>query len=114
MQKPKRLVQSLPEGSIITSIRQRNRRDLYPLTCEIILKDFLGHLRAFGRYGSIRTTVCVGDAEVAFGNHVEVDVHEEIVNIRDGQVRRVELAAKKTFLFSAPPSEANLTFRFIV
>jgi hypothetical protein len=114
VQEPKRFIQSLPEGSIITSIRQRNRYNLNSLARKVIHKDILRHLRALGRLGSIGAAVCVSDAKVTLRNHVEVEVHKEIVDVLDGQIRRVEFAAEEAFFFGTPPGEADPIFGLVL
>lgn len=84
VQESKRFVQSLPERSIVTSIGEHRRCSLNTLAGEVIDKDLLRHLRALGSLGSVGATIRISDAEEALGNHVEVEIDEEVVDVLGG------------------------------
>ena len=114
MEETKRLVQVLPERSIITSIRQNSRRNLKTLAGKVLSKDLLRNLRTLRRLGSMLATVSVSDTEETLGDHVEVEVDQKVVDVLGGQVGGVEFAAEKTVFFSAPPGEADLVLGLVL
>lgn len=110
----KRLVQVLPERSIITSIRQNSRRDLKTLAGKVLSKDLLSDLRTLRRLGSMLASISISYTEETLGDHVEVKVDEKVVDVLGGEVGGVEFAAEKTVLFGAPPCEADLVLSLVL
>ena len=114
MEETKRLVQVLPERSIITSIRQNSRRNLKTLAGKVLSKDLLRNLRPLGRLGSMLAAIGISDTEEALGNHVEVEVDQKVVDILGGQVGGVEFAAEKAVFFGTPPGKADLVLGLVL
>lgn len=59
-------------------------------------------------------SVGVSNAKESLGDHVEVEVDEEVVNIFGGKGRGVVLAAQETVLFGSPPGEADLVLGLVL
>lgn len=59
-------------------------------------------------------SVSVSHAEEALGHHVEVEIHEKVIDVGCGQVGAVKLGAQEAIFLGTPPGEADLVLRSIL
>lgn len=74
-----RLVQNLPKWCVIGTISEGRRGDRQVLRRHVRHEELLNGFRAGRGFHPKRTSIAIEDAEVASGNHVEVDICEDIV-----------------------------------
>ncbi|KAL3296118.1 aminopeptidase Y precursor vacuolar [Colletotrichum asianum] len=107
MQEPERLVEYLPEGRVVAAVGQHRRRDNVPLAGKVRLVDVLDDVGPRRRDAAVAAAVRVRHPEEALGHHVEVEVHQQVVDVGGREVRAVELRPEQAVLLGAPPREAH-------
>lgn len=114
VQEAKWLVQDLPEARVVAAIGEDGRSRLQTLGREPVEVDLLDNLRAGGGDRAMFPAIVVTDTKVAAGDHVIVEVSEQVVDVLDLEVGAVIFGAQQTILLSTPPGETELVLEAVL
>lgn len=114
MEESKRLVQNLPKRSVVAPVGDHSWGDGNALLLEVLVVDALDDLGARGPNAAVRTAISIADADETLGNHVKVEVGQNLVGLLGGEALRVEARSKETVLLGTPPGKTDLVLGAIV
>lgn len=86
MEKAKWLIENLPEWSVIAPVGKGSRCHLEALILKVLTEYSLSDLGPRRCYASMLAPIGIGDTEETLGHHVEVEVHEQIVDVVNVEV----------------------------
>ena len=96
------------ERLVVTSTGEACSCHVYALLLEMLDEELLNGCRSRRTREVESAAIAIEDTKVAAGNHVEVEVSEDVVGFCGVQVLRVVLGSKKAVLLRAPPCESDL------
>lgn len=80
VQESKRLIEDLPEWSIVAAICEGSGSDLQAFAGEILDKEFLDDFRTRWSLDTVCASIGVSNAEKALCHHVVVKINEQIID----------------------------------
>lgn len=107
MEKAKWLIENLPEWSVIAPVGKGSRCHLEALILKVLTEYSLSDLGPRRCYASMLAPIGIGDTEETLGHHVEVEVHEQIVDVVNVEVGAIVPATQEAIFFGPPPRESN-------